>query len=91
MCKRLRVLANNSVLLQTAQAFISRPDNQETGTQYDQVIKEQLEGGVAEEVQQDQVLEPGNVHYLLHWGAVDTEGSLQLAHAYRPVMRGDHW
>ena len=36
--------------------------------QYDQVIKEQLEGGVAEEVQQDQVLEPGNVHYLLHRG-----------------------
>ena len=30
--------------------------------QYDQVIKEQLEGGVAEEVQQDQVLEPRNVH-----------------------------
>ena len=70
MCKSLRVLANNSVLLQTAQAFISRLDNQETGTQYDQVIKEQLEGGVAEEVQQDQVLEPGNVHYLLHRGVV---------------------
>ena len=38
--------------------------------QYDQVFKEQLEGGVAEEVQQDQVLEPGNVHYLLHRGVV---------------------
>ena len=70
MCKSLRVLANNSVLLQTAQASISRPDKQETGTQYDQVIKEQLEGGVAGEVQQDQVLEPGNVHYLLHRGVV---------------------
>ena len=30
--------------------------------QYDQVIKEQLEGGVVEELQQNQVLEPGNVH-----------------------------
>ena len=38
--------------------------------QYDQVIKEKLEGGVAEEVQQDQVLAPGNVHYLLHRGVV---------------------
>ena len=38
--------------------------------QYDQVIKQQLEGAVAEEVQQDQVLEPGNVHYLLHRGVV---------------------
>jgi len=38
--------------------------------QYDQLIKEQLEGGVAEEVQQDQFLEPGNVHYLLHRGVV---------------------
>ena len=34
--------------------------------QYDQVIKEQSESGVVEEVQQDQVLEPGNVHYLPH-------------------------
>ena len=33
--------------------------------QYDQVIKEQLESGVVE-VRQDQVLEPGNVHYLPH-------------------------
>ena len=39
---------------------------QEIMKKYDQVIKEQLEGAVAEEVQQDQVLEPGNVHYLLH-------------------------
>ena len=38
--------------------------------QYDQVIKEQLEGGVVEEVQQDQVLEPRNVHYLPHRGVV---------------------
>ena len=37
---------------------------QEIMKKYDQVIKEQLEGAVAEEVQQDQVLEPGNVHYL---------------------------
>ena len=39
---------------------------QEIMKKYDQVIKEQLEGAVAEEVQQYQVLEPGNVHYLLH-------------------------
>ena len=39
---------------------------QEIMKKYDQVIKEQLEGAVAEEVQKDQVLEPGNVHYLLH-------------------------
>ena len=38
--------------------------------QYHQVIKEQLESGVAEEVRQDQVLEPGNVHYLPHRGVV---------------------
>ena len=38
--------------------------------QYDQVIKEQLESGVVEEVRQDQVLEPGNVHYLPHRGVV---------------------
>ena len=37
---------------------------------YDQVIKEQLEGEVVEEVQQDQVLEPGNVNYLPHRGVV---------------------
>ena len=38
--------------------------------QYDQVIKEQLESGVVEEVQQDQIIEPGNVHYLPHRGVV---------------------
>ena len=38
--------------------------------QYDQVIKEQLESGVVEEVRQDQLLEPGNVHYLPHRGVV---------------------
>ena len=30
--------------------------------QYDQGIKEQLEGGLVEKLQQNQVLEPGNVH-----------------------------
>ena len=38
--------------------------------QYDQVIKEQLESGVVEEVQQDQVLGRGNVHYLPHRAVV---------------------
>ena len=38
--------------------------------QYGQVIKEQLESGVVEEVRQDQVLEPGNVHYLTHRGVM---------------------
>ena len=38
--------------------------------QYDQVIKEQLESGVVKDVQQDKVLEPGNVHYLPHRGVV---------------------
>ena len=38
--------------------------------QYDQVITEQLESEVVEEVRQDQVLEPGNVHYPPHRGVV---------------------
>ena len=44
--------------------------------QYDQVIKEQLESGVVEEVRQDQVLEPGNVHYLPHRGMRGHRGFL---------------
>ncbi|CAH3111608.1 unnamed protein product, partial [Porites lobata] len=36
-----------------------------TGERY-----QQLESGVVEEVRQDQVLEPGNVHYLPHRGVV---------------------
>ena len=34
------------------------------------MIKEQLKNGVVEEVQHDQVLEPGNIHYLPHRGVV---------------------
>ena len=38
--------------------------------QYDHLIKEQLESVVVELVKQDQVPEPGNVHYLPHKGVV---------------------
>ena len=38
--------------------------------QYVQVIKEQLESEIVEEVQQDQVLKPENVHYIPHRGVV---------------------
>ena len=38
--------------------------------QYVQVIKEPLESGIVEEVQQDQVLKPEKIHYILHWGVV---------------------
>ena len=51
-------------------AIVIKKTKPEILKQYDQVIKEQLESGVVEGVRQDQVLEPGNVHYLPHRGVV---------------------
>ena len=41
--------------------------------QYDHVIKEQLQSGVVESVHQEQIPEPGNVHYLPHREVVRLE------------------
>ena len=45
-------------------------DQPEILKQYDHVIKEQLQSGVVELVPQDEIPQPGNVHYLPHRGVV---------------------
>ena len=49
-------------------------DQPEILKQYDQVVREQLQSGVVELVPQDQIPQPGSVHYLPHRAVVRNQG-----------------
>ena len=60
------MLSDNYTNASRKLATVIKKPQTEILKQYDQVIKEQSESGVVKELQQDQVLEPGNVYYLPH-------------------------